>query len=376
MICQMEVVFYCVSKKRLFLLGLVFFLIMCISGIYSLSDEVSQTESGLSTSAVDIEIEEFNQYNEPFDEDGKKVMPGDEIILKPVVNNLGIECYIRTKITYTIEDEEFDILTYIDGNYSSWTKNGDYYYYEPVLGKEESVELFNRVVIPDVLTSEYQGKVIVVHTVVDAIQARNFDGDWTDVEIKESVERTYDIDYDGESSIIYEDDVNDHITVDNDFFGNLGNIVPGDIISEIVRIKNSSYDKNEYFLAINYDELSDEEIELLRNIKLVIKNSRGGVLVSSNLEDKTRHSLGTYTHNGGDELTIELSLPLDIDNDYSKLFTKVMWDFSYDIIEHYGENPKTGDLKFDLSITVFILSTIGFLVVLIVGKRNTDRIEK
>ena len=372
----LEVVFYCVSKKRLFLLGLVFFLIMCISGIYSLSDEMSQAESGLSTSAVDIEIEEFNKFDEPFDEDGKNVMPGDEIILKPRVNNLGIECYLRAKITYTIGDEEFDVVNYIKGNYSSWTKDGEYYYYDSVLGREEYVELFNKVEIPGSLTPEYYGKIIVVYIVVEAIQAKNFDGDWTGIEIKESVERTYDIDYGGESSIIYEDDVNNHIDVDDDFFGNLGNIVPGDSISEKVQIKNNSYDKNEYFLNINYDELTDEELDLLRNIKLVIKNSKGSILTSSNLEDKSRHSLGIYTHNGGDEITIELSLPIDIDNDYSKLFTKVVWEFSYDVIEHYGENPKTGDSKFDMSITVFILSAIGFLVVLIVGKVNSDEIEK
>ena len=89
-----EVIIYCASKKRLFLLGLVLFSCMCISGIYSLADEMNQTESGLSTSAVDNEIREYNQNNEPFLEDGKIVMPGDEIILIPRINNLGIECYL------------------------------------------------------------------------------------------------------------------------------------------------------------------------------------------------------------------------------------------------------------------------------------------
>ena len=41
---------------------------------------MNKTESGLSTSAVDIEIKEYNQNNEPFQDDGKVVMPGDEII--------------------------------------------------------------------------------------------------------------------------------------------------------------------------------------------------------------------------------------------------------------------------------------------------------
>ena len=179
----MEVVFYCASKKRLFLLGLVFFFIMCISGIYSLSDEMNKTESGLSTSAVDIEIQEYNQNNEPFSENGKIVMPGDEIMLIPRINNLGIECYIRAKITYTINNENFDILNYIDGDYKSWNKDGDYYYYNSVLDKEESVDLFNRIEIPGNLSSAYQGKNVVVNIEVDAIQERNFDGNWSNKKV-------------------------------------------------------------------------------------------------------------------------------------------------------------------------------------------------
>lgn len=350
---------------------------MCISGIYSLTDEMNKTESGLSTSAVDIEIKEYNQNNEPFQDDGKVVMPGDEIILIPRVNNLGIECYLRAKITYTIRDESFNVEDYINGNYSSWTKSGEYYYYDGVFDKEASVDLFNKATIPN-LSNDYYGSIIVVHIVVEAIQAKNFDGNWEGIEIKESVDRTYDIDYDGESSVIYEDNVHRHITLDDHFFDNLGNLLPGDSISEEITILNSTYDKNEYFVAIDYDNLSDEEKALLRSIKLKIRNSNGEELVSSNLEDKTRHSLGIYRKGGGDRLTIELSLPTDIDNDYSKLFTKIMWRFSYDVISHGNlpPNPNTWDLKFDLSIALFIASAIGFLVVLFAWKINNDDIEK
>ena len=80
---------------------------MFISGIYALKEEINKTESGLSTGAVDIELKEYNKHNQPFDEDGKHVMPGDEIILIPRVNNLGIECYLRAKIEYYIEDEVY-----------------------------------------------------------------------------------------------------------------------------------------------------------------------------------------------------------------------------------------------------------------------------
>lgn len=377
----MEVVSYCVNKKRLFLVGVIFFLLMFISGIYSLSDELNDTVSTLSTGAVDIEIKEYDNNDGPFLEDGKSVMPGDEILLVPKVHNLGIECYLRAKITYSIENEVFNEQDYITGNYSSWTKDGEYYYYNSTLEKNGVVELFNKVVIPDSLTQEYYGKKIIIHIVVDAIQEKNFDGNWNGVTIKKSVDRTYDINYEGESSIIYENDVKNHIKIRDGYFDNLGNMLPGDSISEEIEILNKDKGKHEYYLAIDYNDLTDDEINLLKNIKLIIRDSKGNILVNSNLYDKSKHSLGVYPGGKGDKLTIELSLPKDVDNDFSKLLTRIIWKFSIDDIKDRIDNdglinPNTWDLKFDLSITVFIISALGLIIVLIIEKYSTDNIEK
>ena len=133
--------------------------------------------------------------------------------------------------------------------------------------------------------------------------------------------------------------------------------------------------KNIYYLTIDYDELTPDEIALLQKIKLVIKNSTGEIIVDSNLANKGKFVLGTFSPGQGDSYTIELSLPIDADNEYSKLFTKINWNFSYDVIKHREElpiNPKTGDFKIIISITVFILSSIGLLIVLIIGKKSTD----
>ncbi len=366
-----------ISKKRLFLIGIIFFLLMFISGIYSLNDELNHTENGLSTSAVDIELVEFNHNFEPFTEDGKHVMPGDEILLIPRVNNLGIECYIRVKLTYTIDGNLLNEQDYITGNYASWNKVDDYYYYDSVLGREEYLDIFNKLTIPNISSIDYQGKNIVLHIVVDAIQAKNFDGNWDRIEIKKSIDRTYDINYGGESSVIYEDDIYDHIKLSDNYFGNLGNMLPGDSISEEIRLLNNSRNDNKYYLAIDYDQLSDDELKLLQKIKLVVVNSKGNILIDSNLADKNKHVLGFYQGGKGDTLTVTLTLPIDSDNDYSKLFTKIVWKFSYDTINYREmENPYTGDFKFNLSIAIFLLSALGFLIVLVIGSRNIDNIEK
>ncbi len=351
---------------------------MFISGIYSLQDEINHTESGLSTSAVDIDLNEYNQNNEPFSEDGKMVMPGDEISLIPRVNNLGIECYLKASITYTIDGEALNELDYITGEYSSWNKEGNYYYYDPVFQKETSIDLFNKVTIPNVSAETYQGKNLVLHIVVEAVQSKNFDRNWDNVEIKESIDRTYDINYDGESSVVYDHDTESHIKIRNNFFGNLGNMLPGDSISEEIEIKNTSRNKNKYYLRVNYNNLTDEELRLLEKITLTIKDINGNTIINSNLSVKDKHTLGIFNGGSGSKYIIELSLPPDIDNEYSKIFAKIMWEFSYDIISRHDNippNPKTWDLNFDLSIAIFLASALGFLIVLVVGSRDTDYIE-
>ena len=345
---------------------------MFISGVYSLGEEINDTESGLSTGAADIEIKEYNQNNQPFDKDGTMVAPGDEIILIPRINNLGIECYLRAKIEYTINNEVFLVTDYIEGNYSSWTKNGDYFYYDSIFPKNGSIDLFNKITIPN-LSSAYNGKRVIVHIVVETIQAKNFNGNWEDVEIKKSVDRSYDINYDGESSVIYEDDTYSHITIDGDFFDKLGNMLPGDSVSETINLLNRSDLKCRYYLTINHDGLNISELALLKKMRLQVFNQSGEIIVDSNLEEQNKHDLGIYSPGEGDIYRIEVSLPSDIDNDFSKLFAKITWRFSYDVINNHIEPvPKTGD-NIDISITVFLMSTLGFLVVLFLWKKETEK---
>lgn len=365
------------SKKRLFLLGGLLFIIMNISGIYSLTSEIYDAESKLSTGGVDIALTEYDKNNEIFSDNGMMVSPGEEIVLIPRISNLGIDCYLRAKITYTIDNESFNISDYIKGEYSNWTKKDDYYYLDFILKKGQTIDLFNKVKIPT-FTSNPEGKVIDIHILVEVVQSKNFDGNWDNVEIKESIDRNYDMDYTGSSAVIFEEDAGKYISLDNHFFDNLGNMLPGDIASEDINIINSSYDKIEYFLSIDYENLDNLQKKLLSNINFNIKNSKGEILVSSNLADKRKLSLGTFSHNEKDKITIELSLPKNIDNEYSKILTKILWRFSYDVISHSKNpnNPNTGDFKFDWSITVFILSSIGFIIVLFFEKKNTDNRKK
>lgn len=373
-------VYYCASKKRLFLLGLIFFIIMSISGIYALTNEViNSTESTLSTSFVDIEIKEYNKDNNEFTEDGRGVMPGEDISLIPRINNLGIECYIRAKLSYTINGKEYNELEFIDGNYKNWTKDNGYYYYSSILNKNSSVDLFNNVHIPDSL-SDQDNATIVVNIIVEAVQAKNFDGrvsSWNGVNIIKAVDRSYEVDPSGDSTIIYENDAERYIQISDNFFGNLGNLLPGDSESETVIIKNNGRNKINYYVSLEYDELTEEEKNLLNNINLIIKKENGTILSESKLYNFEKVLLGTYNLNDTENISFEVSLPKELDNEFSKIIAKVRWKFSVDLID-YNEtptNPVTGKFVFKWSIALFLLSALGFLIVLILERKLNDNIE-
>ena len=89
------------------------------------------------------------------------------------------------------------------------------------------------------------------------------------------------------------------------------------------------------------------------------------------MSDASEHLLGTFGANKGDTYTIEVLLPKEANNEVSKLLAKLKWSFSLEVISP-GENPKTWDLKFDLSLTLFLFSALGLLIVLILERRYKE----
>ena len=363
----------CTNKKKLFLIGIMFFVLLCISGVYALSDNViNNTESTISTSHVDIKIEEYRDGN-PYTEVDEHVMPGEDVPLNAVVHNLGMDCYIRSSITYTIGSDSYNASDYILGDYQNWTLNGDYYYYGSVVPKDDVVSLFDLIHIPEDLSMDSSDERIVVHIVVEAIQAKNFDNNWDDVVIEKAIDRSYSIDSEGKSEIIYENNAEKYIQIENGFFDNLGELLPGDSLSDKITIYNSSNNRIMYYLSVDKNSLSDEEIALLDNVSLVIKNGKGNILKEGRLTDIQKLLLGTYNHGDQEDITFDLSIPPDLDNNFSKIATKIVWIFSVDEIP---ENPNTWDLKYDLSITLFLFSAAGLIIVMFLAKQEEDNIEK
>ena len=362
-------------KKKLFLIGIIFFIMFSISGIYALtSDVINNTESMVSTSYVEIKLEEY-QNGESYTKENEVVVPGEVVPLNVKINNLGLDCYVRAKITYRLNNTEYIESNYINGDYKNWTKKDDYYYYDSILNQSEVINLFDTIQMPDIMLNESFGDKLVVHILVEAVQAKNFDGNWYGVDVKKAVDKSYSMDSDGKSEIIYENNADKYIDIGDGFFNNLGGLLPGDNIEDKITIDNNSSKRIKYFLSIDKKNFNQEEINLLENVNITIKNGKGEEVYKGKLTEFNNLFLGLYNSGSNELIHFIISIPRNLDNEYSKIVTKIIWVFSVEE-ENSSINPDTWDLQFDWSIVIFIFSALGLLVVMILEKIENDKIVK
>lgn len=350
-------------------------MIMSISGIYSLSENVvNSTENSLSTGYVDIEIIEEST--------NKVYMPGDNVDLKTEVKNTGVDAYIRVNIDYRINNSSYNVDSNFNIDNSLWTKVGNYYYYNSIVNKDEVISVFDNFLIPTSVGNEAENKNVVVKLVAEAIQSKNFTQDysstnpWNNVVITERVERSYSSSQDGSSVIVYENGADNYLTIRNGFFDTLGNLLPGDSLSEDIDIDNKSDDEIGLYFATKFDGLTDEERLLLQSIKLNIKDKDNNILYDGVLLSEKK-LLKSYGIGQKDKLKVTVTLPNNLDNRFSTLVTKLIWSFTCDKFENgVPVNPNTGENQLNMSIKVFIFSSIALIVVLILGKLDSLNREK
>lgn len=274
---------------------------------------------------------------------------------------------------------------------------GDYYYYKSILNTGEIIEIFNNIKIPKDLSEKYNGKNIIVSVFADAIQSDNFMPDytlkdpWYNIKIEKSVENTYGInvkDEDYSIELKFENDAEKYIEISKDFFRSLNKKVPGDTVEENIKIINKTDKETEYFYGIEIPEnIAVSEKELLEKCILTVVKNDTNTIYSNGLLNHKNNSIGKLKP--GEEANVKfiIKIPEGLSNNFSKLKAKFNWKFSVQAEEKNTENivekiinnitdiPKTGDLKFDISLTIFFISAIVLIIVLFLEHRIKKNIK-
>ena len=384
-----------ISRNKIFLVGVFLTLVMFISGIYAFTNlSILSIKNEINTGAVKIELQEYTVSNGTetlYDEsDSEKVMPGQVISLIPRVSNIGDPCYIRAKVSYSKEDSELVNVDRIDNVSDDWIKKGEYWYYKPILQSGKKIDIFKTFTIPTDMPNDYQGKEIQVNITAEAIQADSFKPDfdsespWNKVKVQKASDDVYKFDkvqLNTNAKIEYENNAQQYIEVPENFLGKLGHLVPGEVVEQDINLNNSTSKEIEYFVTVKKESgLSDKQLNLLKNLKLSISVDNKAVY-EGNLYDIDKISLGKYLSKQSDKAKFTVKMPEELGNEYSVLNTSINWLFSVDgkdpvIPKKDPEvvpSPQTGDTKIQIALTVFLISAIGLIIVLIVERRVRKR---
>jgi hypothetical protein len=355
---------------------------MAFSGIYALANQSVINSAG--TGIVDIKLQTYklNDINEEtlYGNEKTDVMPGQIISLIPKVTNLAEDCYIRFKAFY-IKDS-VDISSYVTDLSTDFEKHGDYYYYKNIFEKDNKINLFSTIKIPENVDELILSNEFVLTITVEAIQSKNFEPDysladpWNGVPVTECVNESYNIDSEDLSKIIleFDNDTQKDFDVPSDFLKSLHFMMPGDTLRETIDFKDTDKKNAKYYLQINLDEQLDKEKDLLSKIDLIIRNKSGEIIYNGKADPDGKILLGNYQIGDDDKFTFEIHLPTDLSNEYTMLNPEMTFVFTadYENDEDKPGSPKTGDNIY-VTITIFFISAIGLVITIIYGYRLRDK---
>lgn len=333
-----------VKKKRKMLVGILAALLCMATGAYGYFSDSLEIKNHITMGDIRINMTEFARKGngEVKYRDPAYIFPGERISKIPRIKNRALPCWIRAHISYGSDKDDMEMLSEhnIEGISSEWIKRGDYYYYTKVLKKQESVDLFQSVSVPAVWTEEHGGQKLSVTVQADAIQAANFKPDftamspWGNQEIQDCVhetngtmtckkgERKLSVEFQGKAHKL--------IAVPDDFFANLETAMPGDILTDTVKISNTTKNDAEIFFRISTEGRTKEKLDMLKNICFQIamgeKVLYTGTLDAAKLQKN--HSLGVFKSKASGELKFLLEIPKEWDNAWALKKTDVSWIFS------------------------------------------------
>lgn len=352
---------------------------MCVSGVYALTSS-GNTAGIFSTGAVDLEAEVYtvdDNGQEVVYDDSRVVFPGDEVPLIAKVYNVGASSYVRAKIEITQGESlsGVDFENSILGITSDWEKIGDYYYHIDEVDSGDVLQLFSGVKVPEGITNANGGDQFKVIVVAEAVQSKNFEPDysladpWKGITIEKSSVSEATLTEEAKITLKFENIKSGDIDVPDDLIYGLSKLLPGDSLTEYVKITNTSSSVNEYLLSIIGEGDSSLEKDLLKYVNVKITNKAGKVLYEGSMAGIKNLSLGKFASGESDNLKFEISIPFDLENKYAGLNPKLTWDFSV----KSPNNPNTGDFGINMAITIFFISSLGLVIVLALARKERNK---
>lgn len=294
--------------------------------------------STIKTGDISIHLQDYEigkNGREKIYEDKKLILPGQTISKITRITNEGNAAWVRIKPEWQGDEVLGLSLDMIGGISSDWKQIGDYFYYTRPLEVGESVDFGKTISFPPEWTEAVSDQSFYLYTQVDAVQEANFTPNWESSDpwfgtvIEQCSHTVHPISAKGNQqfSIIFEGGAEGLIHIGDDFFSNFGNLMPGDHLSEMVKIGNNYNQSVEiYFSAENIDNA-----DILQKITLEIKNGSELIYSGPLSNPVDKQLLRTYNKGDTSDFTFTISLPADLKNEDALKVAKIKWTFSAEI---------------------------------------------
>lgn len=157
------------------------------------------------------------------------------------------------------------------------------------------------------------------------------------------------------------------VFTDTDMFTNFKNVMPGDVITQRIQVKNNSGMQVRLYLRAEPVEERHREFLSHLNLQVTSKNEHVFDAAASQTAQLTENvPLGVFKTAGSTELVLTLTVPYDLGNEYMLATGIIPWVFTAEEYIDEEDTPHTGDY-FDLGTWLLaggmIVSAIAFVLI-------------
>jgi len=361
-------------------------LLVC-SGTLIWARPFAVVNNSFDTGVVSIEMRQFelNERGQEIRAEDKPLMilPGVNLSRISRVYNQGHDCYIRVRPEFQ-GTEQLDDSCFV-GVSEDWIKGEDgYFYYQRVLPADQSVVFCDGISVPEDFGDEDAGKNITLTVQVDAIQSRNMalrmdeHCPWGMVEIAESrmeggaVVNTFRCQTDQNFVVEYQGEAVKLIVNEENFFGNLPELMPGDEFTDGAKLVNNG----KYPVRLFFKCIVDDATDITDKIHLLIETEVGGETTVKYDGPMRAEALSmdtllmTIPAESVGKMVFSVFVPTHLDNAYALQNKTVKWIFSTEEIKPAMEGVETGDQRQLGGYMILAGLSLGFAVRMLQRKRG------